>query len=122
MVKIKKDAQGLYAQIDGAIFRPTQQVYSGKRGLSDEIRDGKGHTEFKEGQKVRGSHPAGPVAYLRIGKRGTTGYYMEMWDYSDVSPEVKKSLETPESPEAIEAHKKNAAESLEKLKRDVGVV
>ena len=62
MVVIKKDEHGVYAQIEGWICRPIEK------------------TIFREGDKVRCSHPAGPYAHIRVGKRGTKKYIHELWN------------------------------------------
>jgi hypothetical protein len=61
MAKILSDKYGLYVKIDGYICRPSDP------------------TAFREGDSVRGTHPAGPVAYLRVGQKGTSGYISETW-------------------------------------------
>ncbi len=75
MVDIRKDEHGLFAYIGGWICRPSKE------------------SKFKESDKVRGSHPAGHYAYLRIGKRNTPEHYMESWDVIDLTPKAKGIIE-----------------------------
>ena len=63
-MKIKKDKHGIYVTVDGCICRPTSYD----------------KTVFVEDEKVRGSHPAGPTAYIRRGTKGCGDYVEEMWD------------------------------------------
>lgn len=63
-MKIKKDKHGIYARVDGYVCRPFPYDKS----------------IFQEGEELRGSHPAGPTAYIRRGKRGQDDYIEEIWE------------------------------------------
>lgn len=91
MTLIRKDSEGLYAQVEGWICRPhTKGEYHGAEGTDYIPQTG---SKFKEGDRVGGSHPAGPVAFLRIDKRKTPGYRMEVWDIIDMVSNIKKKVE-----------------------------
>lgn len=91
MTLIREDSEGLYAQVDGWICRPhTKGEYNGAEGTVYSPQTG---SRLKKGDKVRGSHPAGPVTFLRVGKKKTPGYRMEVWDIIDLAPEAKKKVE-----------------------------
>jgi hypothetical protein len=86
MTVIRKDGKGLYAVIDSYICRPQRFEHF--------VTDGRGFirtsgTQLKEGDDWRSTHPAGPQAYLRNGKKGTPSYRLEIWDIIETLEEYK---------------------------------
>ena len=90
MSTIKEDSEGLYVEIEGWICRPPEGTRPAKAGLTTEYIEG---TKFKKGDKVRGSHPPGHLAYLRIGKRNTPGYRMETWNVIDLTDKAEAAYQ-----------------------------
>jgi len=76
MTTIKEDKDGLYAEIEGWVCRPPVGKRPVTEGLRKTLLEG---TKFKKGDKVRGTHPAGGLANLRVGKQGTKDYRLEAW-------------------------------------------
>lgn len=118
MTRIKKDKQGLYAQIGGWICRPVANIYSVRGKNEPELIPS---TRFNEGDEVRGSHPAGHLAYLRTGKRGTPDYYMEAWDVIDLVPEFKRKEEEAKAKGDLPIDTSAMKVDMAKLKKDLGL-
>ena len=86
MALIRKDSIGLYVFVDGWVARPECDVDD----VPYRIKHNNKLSKFKEGDTVRGYHPAGTEVYLRVGKKGTNSYYMEIWStYSLMSSDYK---------------------------------